>query len=233
MISVLQQLKKDVVATEELIRVSSCDPNLGLNLLNSVSHTHSLTPTHSQETKIGITVNKLRTNSDKQVSDLVKEIVRKWKADVGQPQTKKEANRTNNPSSLIISPLIRSLAHRLLAFAASAVGSPAPAPSAASPATAKPSPADSKPKPESTSTPAPSGSASPQRRASSAGAEGKSEIRTHKTDGVPFPESGTTDDKTRNKCIELCYDAMASDSQARKPDLPSDRAWRLANADLV
>lgn len=98
-------------------------------------------------------------------------------------------------------------------LAAFAAGSPAP--SAPSPAPSKPSPADSKPKPEPASASGPSasasGSASPQRRASSAG-----EVRTHKTDGVPFPESGGTDDKTRNKCIEMCYDAMASDSQARK-----------------
>jgi len=41
-----------------------------------------------------------------------------------------------------------------------------------------------------------------------------SNVRTMKSDGVP---SGSTGDKTRDKCIELVYDAIASDSGA-----PSD-----------
>lgn len=42
-----------------------------------------------QETKIGVTVNKLRNNDSKEVADLAKELVRKWKSDVGQGGSKK------------------------------------------------------------------------------------------------------------------------------------------------
>lgn len=56
----------------------------------------------TQETKIGITVNKLRSSSEKAVSELVKEIVKKWKADVGQPATKKH-DPSNSKYSLSLS----------------------------------------------------------------------------------------------------------------------------------
>ncbi|KAJ6257804.1 hypothetical protein Dda_7593 [Drechslerella dactyloides] len=51
---ILGRLKSDVVATEQILR----------------------------ETKIGMTVNKLRGHSDKAVSELAKDIVNKWKRDV-------------------------------------------------------------------------------------------------------------------------------------------------------
>lgn len=74
--SILSQLKADVIATEALIRVRLPPPLvLFLNLNTSSSPT--------QETKIGVTVNKLRQNASSEVADLAKEIVRKWKADVG------------------------------------------------------------------------------------------------------------------------------------------------------
>ncbi|KAF8543441.1 transcription elongation factor S-II [Trichophaea hybrida] len=56
LVDLLKSLKTGVVATEKLLR----------------------------ETKVGMAVNKLRTNSDKNVSDLAKEIVAKWKQDVHQ-----------------------------------------------------------------------------------------------------------------------------------------------------
>lgn len=41
--------------------------------------------------------------------------------------------------------------------------------------------------------------------------------RTHKTDGITFGSGeGSTGDKTREKCVEMVYDALASDSDARK-----------------
>ena len=46
-------------------------------------------PPFRQETKIGVTVNKLRNNDAKEVADLAKELVRKWKADVGRSGSKK------------------------------------------------------------------------------------------------------------------------------------------------
>ncbi|KAL7341082.1 transcription factor S-II, central domain-containing protein [Rhodotorula toruloides] len=111
---ILKRLKEEVVATDELLR----------------------------ETKIGVTVNKLRNNTAKEVADLAKELVRKWKADVGKTGTKK------------------------------------------------------------TSTAAASTSGGPP--------------RTHKTDGVEFGKGkDATGDKTREKCCELIYDALAQDSGAR------------------
>ncbi|KAK9235991.1 transcription factor S-II, central domain-containing protein [Lipomyces kononenkoae] len=53
-IDILEQLKKDVVPTEKLLR----------------------------ETKLGIAVNKLRSHSEKKVSELVKSIIKKWKDEV-------------------------------------------------------------------------------------------------------------------------------------------------------
>lgn len=51
----------------------------------------------------------------------------------------------------------------------------------------------------------------------------KTQVRTAKSDGVNLD---VTDDKTRDKCIELIYDALASDSGARKrrPHCPFARA---------
>ena len=46
----------------------------------------------------------------------------------------------------------------------------------------------------------------------SAGSFNKGEVRTSKTDGVKINVTG---DKTRDKCIEIIYDALASDSGAR------------------
>ncbi|KAF8245951.1 transcription elongation factor [Wilcoxina mikolae CBS 423.85] len=56
LVDILKSLETGVVATEKLLR----------------------------ETKVGMAVNKLRTNPDKNVKDLAKEIVAKWKQDVHQ-----------------------------------------------------------------------------------------------------------------------------------------------------
>ena len=44
--------------------------------------------------------------------------------------------------------------------------------------------------------------------------------RTSKTDGVKIP---TRNDKVRDKCCEMIYDALASDSNARKQIVPVRR----------
>lgn len=44
----------------------------------------------------------------------------------------------------------------------------------------------------------------------------KTDARTAKTDGVKIDITG---DKTRDKCVELIYDALASDSGARESSL--------------
>ena len=50
----------------------------------------------------------------------------------------------------------------------------------------------------------------------SASSFNKGEARTAKSDGV---KTNITGDKTRDKCIEIIYDALASDSGARASPL--------------
>lgn len=190
--SILLKLKKDVVATEELIR----------------------------ETKIGVAVHKLRQNANKEVADLAKEIVRKWKADVGHTTTGKlKATDSQSPSasaSAVPSPSP--------APGSPNVPSPAPAPTASSGTATPPAPTTSSApinsdnfyKPVPTPAPAPSPAPptattpAPKRRESLLGAP-----RTHKTDGIEFHKGeGSTGDKTRDTCVQLVYDALASDSDA-------------------
>lgn len=92
--SILLKLKTEVVATEELIRVRGLRCAHDQDLAEVMVH-----PKSTQETKIGVTVNKLRQNADKAVSDLAKEIVRKWKADVG-PAASSKAKGSQSPSGL-------------------------------------------------------------------------------------------------------------------------------------
>ncbi|GAA5909313.1 hypothetical protein JCM6882_000948 [Rhodosporidiobolus microsporus] len=170
-VRILQQLKKEVVATEELLR----------------------------ETKIGVTINKLKSNAAKEVADLSKELVRKWKQDVGQTGTKKQT----------------------AAGSASAAASPSPAATPKSPTpkteptpsittTVKPVPASPSASASSSSAAAPPPPPPAARRQSSGGPP-----RTHKSDGLDFArDKGATKDKTRDKCAELIYDALASDSGA-------------------
>jgi len=53
-----------------------------------------------------VTVNKLRQNPSKEVADLAKEIVRKWKTDVGSggAKPKKESQTSESCSSFALSP---------------------------------------------------------------------------------------------------------------------------------
>ncbi|BGP21241.1 transcription elongation factor TFIIS [Rhodotorula toruloides] len=188
-VNILKRLKEEVVATDELLR----------------------------ETKIGVTVNKLRNNTAKEVADLAKELVRKWKADVGKTGTKKTstaAASTSNSTAASPSP-------------ASPIPAPkspetrrGPLPAVTTASSAKPA---ASPAPKSQS-PAPSISSAPNgplRRQSSGGPP-----RTHKTDGIEFGKGeGATGDKTREKCCELIYDALAQDSGA-----PSDLILSRARA---
>ncbi|GAA6007965.1 hypothetical protein JCM10207_006982 [Rhodosporidiobolus poonsookiae] len=191
-IAILKQLKTEVVATEELLR----------------------------ETKIGVTINKLKNNASKEVADLSKELVRKWKGDVGQTGTKKQttaaAPSTNSaaPSPAAATP--KSPTPKAEPAASiSSVSGPSSSAKPASPAASTPT---------STSTPA-SASApalAPLRRQSSGGPP-----RTHKADGIDFArDERTARDKTRDKCAELIYDALASDSGAPS-ELILDRARSL------
>ncbi|BGP58832.1 transcription elongation factor TFIIS [Rhodotorula toruloides] len=173
---ILKRLKEEVVATDELLR----------------------------ETKIGVTVNKLRNNTAKEVADLAKELVRKWKADVGKTGTKKTSTAAASTSN---------------STGASPSPGPSPIPAAKSPepgrgplpaittaSSAKPA---ASPAPESQS-PAPSSSSAPN-----------GPLRRQSSGGPPR-------DKTREKCCELIYDALAQDSGAPS-DLILSRARALEN----
>lgn len=107
-------------------------------------------------------VGKLRSHADKQVSELAKEVVKKWKTEVDK------SKRTTE----VAKPPAGAQRKSSAAIATSSKAAPA--------------------------TPA---------------APKKPTLRTTKTDGI---STTWTDDKTRNKCAELIYDALASDSGARK-----------------
>ncbi|GAA5981191.1 hypothetical protein JCM11641_003142 [Rhodosporidiobolus odoratus] len=188
-VAILKRLKTEVVATEELLR----------------------------ETKIGVTINKLKNNPSKEVADLSKELVRQWKGDVGQSGTKKQqsaaapssAAASPSPAPTPKSPAPKTEPAPSITTTTTTKVVPAPAPSAPSDAPPAPHSASS-----STSLPA------PLRRQSSG------PPRTHKTDGMDFArDEATTRDKTRDKCAELIYDALASDSGA-----PSDLILERARA---
>ncbi|CAE6429843.1 unnamed protein product [Rhizoctonia solani] len=136
-VTILKQLKQNVVATEELLR----------------------------ETKAGLAIGKLRSHPRKEVADLAKELVRKWKEAVEASKKAKAGGGTPTTPTT----------------AASSGNTPT-----------VPTPISSKPTP------------TPTRPQSNV-------VRTIKTDGVKIESKG---DKTRDKCMELLYDAMASDSGA-------------------
>ncbi|BGP44300.1 transcription elongation factor TFIIS [Rhodotorula kratochvilovae] len=198
-IAILKRLKQEVVATEDLLR----------------------------ETRIGVAINKLRNNETKEVADLAKELVRKWKNDVGQPGSKKT---TTAPAA---------------SASTSAAPSPSPAATPTSPApkasSSAPAPAASAPAPSITTVVQPASSSTPNAASSAAAAAAEPSPppttlrrqssggppRTHKSDGIAFGdgEKGDTGDKTREKCAELIYDALAQDSGA-----PSDLIFQRARA---
>lgn len=105
-----------------------------------------------QESKAGLAVGKLRTHNTREVSELAKDLVKKWKSDVGKEKDKQTA----------------------VAAKKSAVV-----------------PAEKTP-----TTPT-----------------GISALRSAKIDGISI---NIYNDKTRDKCIELIYDALSCDSGARE-----------------
>jgi len=139
-VAILQTLKKDYQVNEAILR----------------------------ESKAGLAVGKLRSNASKDVADLAKEIVKKWKTEV-------EKAKAGSSSS---KPAVNGKTQ-------SRKASMTPAP--ATPTSANPN---------------------------------KTDLRTAKTDGVKIEVTG---DKTRDKCVELIYDALASDSGA-PPDQILKRA---------
>ncbi|KAJ8100302.1 transcription factor S-II, central domain-containing protein [Lipomyces tetrasporus] len=139
-IDILEQLKQGVIPTEKLLR----------------------------ETKLGIAVNKLRSHSEKKVSELVKSMIKKWKDEVTAQKASSHLHSSTPPS------------------AATKKLSPDPAPSSAPPA------GSTAPKPKV------------QRPPNGA-------PRDVKTDGV---KTDIYDDRVRNSCVTVTYNALASDSDA-------------------
>ncbi|GAA5834940.1 hypothetical protein JCM3766R1_002047 [Sporobolomyces carnicolor] len=185
-VEILKRLKTEVLATDELLR----------------------------ETKIGITVNKLRSNESKEVGDLAKELVKKWKGDVGQTGTSKKASASTAPSPSPAPP------------SQTAPKSPIPAPpkpAAAVRTNAVPAPASpASSKSVSTANKAATTAGPPSARRRPSGGP----PRSYKTDSVDSVNNDSTGDKTREKCVELIYDALASDSDA-PVDLILSRARAL------
>lgn len=137
-----------------------------VNILNTLKQQPRITEAILRESKAGLAVGKLRTNSSKAISELAKEIVKKWKNEVEREKQKDGKSTTISTKSQAI---------RKSSIA-------------------------------STSSVTPSTPATPSMSASSS----KSELRSAKTDGVSI----LVGDTTRNKCAELIYDALASDSNS-------------------
>ena len=188
--------------SEELIRVS---PSRSIR-----GKFRCLSPGHAQVTKIGITVNSLRKNENKSVSELAKEIIKKWKSDVGAAKPAKASAESATPCQSLVTTL---LDHVLMTRVASVLPSPSPGPnSPAVPRKTDPTPPSEPPTPvASSSTSAPARPAAVERRFSLNGA-----ARTHQTDDITF----NLGDKTRSKCLELIYDALALESDARMSPFP-------------
>jgi len=138
-----------------------------------------------RESKAGLAVGKLRSHTDKRVSETAKDIVKKWKTDV------EKAKRSTGGAA-----------------------------DSHSPSASKPTP-----KKPVISTPTSSKIVSVPPSVSSP-ATPKIETRTAKGDGV---SPNWTGDKTRDKCIELLYDALALESGAPN-DLIAQRAVAIENA---
>jgi len=156
-----------------------------IDILNVLKKQAKITEAILRESKAGLAVGKLRSHADKQVSELAKEIVKKWKTDV---EVHKRTNGSSQSSTM---------AHSRPNQPKKSSSSAAVASKSSSGSPAIPSPSVSKP-----------------------------ELRTAKSDGISTAWSG---DKTRDKCVELIYDALAFDSGAPN-DLIISRATGVEKA---
>lgn len=92
MADMLVWLKKNVVATEPLLRVCA-------HHSPPLFYLRTTDTSNSQETKAGLAVGKLRTHSNKTVSDLAKELVKKWKGEVDSAKSKTSSTAGSNKTS--------------------------------------------------------------------------------------------------------------------------------------
>ncbi|KAK9476932.1 transcription factor S-II, central domain-containing protein [Lipomyces japonicus] len=142
-----------------------------------------------RETKLGIAVNKLRSHPDKKVSETVKTIIKGWKDQV----TAQKSQNSSRPSS-----------------SSSAAATPVAAGSSAS-ATAKkePSPAKDESPPAKIASSLSTAQQAAPLKLQQRPANGKP--RDSKSDGV---KTDLYDDRVRNSCVQVTYNALASDSGA-------------------
>ncbi|KAG8704157.1 RNA polymerase II elongation factor [Ceratobasidium sp. 395] len=169
--TILKQLKQHVVATEELLR----------------------------ETKAGLAIGKLRSHPRKEVADLAKELVKKWKEAV---EAGKKAKASGAPTADPPKPP----AKKQTSVLAGKSNTSSPQPSAPSLP-----PLDPPPRKLSVSTASSTPAQASKPPPTPVVAYDPNVIRTVKTDAVKIESKG---DKARDKCLELLYDAMAMDSGA-------------------
>lgn len=143
-----------------------------IGILKTLKQEAKITEAVLRESKAGLAVGKLRTHASKEVADLAKEIVKKWKTEV---EREKQAAGGGSKA---------------------AAAKPTPIRKASTASTTAASVAPSTPV-----TPT----------MSSIGGSSKTDTRTAKSDGV---KTAVTGDKTRDKCLELIYDALVWDSSA-------------------
>jgi len=129
-----------------------------ISILNTLKHNFEVNEPLLRESRAGLAVGKLRAHASKQVSDLAKEIVKKWKNEV------EKAKALQGQQGGVSKPNVK-IPERKQSVASSVPGTPL--------------------------TPVAQ--------------------RSAKIDGVKTEFLG---DKTRDKCIELLYDSLASDSGA-------------------
>ena len=99
----MKLLKDNVKATESVIRVRRLR-----SLSGRVPRLY--TSLYPQESKIGIAVGKLRSNSSKEVADFAKDLVKRWKTEVERQKqgggaaanAPPKLARTPNPSPIIL-----------------------------------------------------------------------------------------------------------------------------------
>ena len=176
-VTILNTLKQHAKITEAVLRVSVA------LYLETKSLTFSRIP---QESKAGLAVGKLRSHAAKQVSELAKEIVKKWKTEVEREKAAAGggAKATAKPPGAFEVSHLLTVDKRSSVLAAKKAGSSS---AAATPST-------------------------PVTPTVSSGGSKASDSRSAKSDGVKIEYSG---DKTRDKCAELIYDALVFDSGAR------------------
>ncbi|QRV81404.1 transcription elongation factor S-II [Ceratobasidium sp. AG-Ba] len=185
-ITILKTLKKDVVATEDLLR----------------------------ETKAGLAIGKLRSHSRKEIADLAKELVKKWKEAVEAAKKAKTGASVAPAATDAAKPPVKKQPSTLVGK--SNTSSPQP------PAPSLP-PLEPPPRKLSvtTSSAVPAAKA-PQTPVTPVVSSDPNAVRTVKTDAVKISSKG---DKVRDKCLELLYDAMAMDSGA-----PTEQILKRAEA---